>query len=55
MDRLREGKRLWALPTNIQHLLVQQGLPKETVRAPLPAGGIAELVSLLDQHSPTVH
>lgn len=43
---LPEPKHLWNMPTNIQHCMAREGLPKELFREPIPEGGIAELVGM---------
>jgi hypothetical protein len=38
------GKELWPVPTNLQFVLARRGVSTPTLNAPLPAGGLAELV-----------
>jgi hypothetical protein len=37
------GAELWALHTNIKYALANLGVPTDTLRAPLPPGGLPEL------------
>jgi hypothetical protein len=39
-----EGKRLWAGPTGLHHVLANMGVPSEVLRAPLPPGGPSALL-----------
>jgi len=38
------GEKLWQLPTCLQYVLARRGVSTPTLNAPLPAGGLAELV-----------
>ena len=40
-----EGAPLWQLPTSIKYCLLREGMPEELARAPVPPGGMAELVA----------
>lgn len=42
-----DGARLWDIHTNVKYVLARRGIPQETLREPLPAGGLA---ALLDRH-----
>lgn len=42
---LADGARLWETPNNIHHTLANMGIPGDTLRAPLPGGGLADLAA----------
>lgn len=39
------GQSLWSLPTMLHYCLINAGIPKERMHAPLPPGGLKELVA----------
>jgi hypothetical protein len=41
------GQRLWSLGTNLKYILSNLGVSNETLAAPLPAGGLGELLALI--------
>ena len=44
------GSRLWSLPNSIMYVLANLGIPGDTLRAPLPPGGLAELIDRTERH-----
>jgi hypothetical protein len=47
---MQTPERLWSLPTNIKYVLVNLGIPADVVRAPLPPGGLIELIDRTERH-----
>lgn len=47
---LQTPESLWALPSAIKYALANLGIPGETLRAPLPPGGLAELIDRTERH-----
>jgi hypothetical protein len=47
---LQTPEPLWALPNTIKYVLANLGIPGDVVRAPLPPGGLAELIDRTEQH-----
>jgi hypothetical protein len=39
-----DGARLWQLPTNLRYVLAELGVPRPALTAPIPAGGLRELL-----------
>ena len=42
-----DGARLWDIHSNVKYVLARLGIPQESLREPLPAGGLA---ALLERH-----
>lgn len=45
---LTTGDTLWSLASNVKYVLANLGVPQDVLRDPLPAGGLAALVSKHD-------
>ena len=52
--RYTDGSRtlaaLWPLAAGVKYVLANLGVPGEALRAPLPPGGLSELVERTDRH-----
>lgn len=46
----RIGQSLWSLHTDIKYALANLGVPTETLSAPLPPGGFAEIADLTERY-----
>jgi hypothetical protein len=47
---LQTPQPLWALPNTIKYVLANLSVPGDMLRAPLPPGGLAELIDRTEQH-----
>ena len=44
------GSFLWSLSNNVKYVLANLGIPGETLRSPLPPGGLPELIERTERH-----
>ena len=47
---LQTATPLWAFTNSIKYVLANLGIPGDTLRAPLPPGGLAELIDRTERH-----
>ncbi len=51
-DGSNDGSDLWSVANTIKFVLANMGLSNDTLRAPLPPGGLAALVAIAERRSP---
>ncbi len=44
------GSCLWSLSNNVKYVLANLGIPGETLRSPLPPGGLPKLIDRTERH-----